>query len=95
METTAQVAAAIFGRDRDSLLNGLMLWARDRVASPEPDARRMDWRLYTLRAIFDDDPEAALVLTLADAMARTARGDARAILDLPIELRRLVMKNTG
>lgn len=95
METTAQVAAAIFGRDRESLLNGLMLWARDRIASPDPDARRMDWRLYTLRAIFDDDPEAALVLTLADSMARTARGDARAILDLPIELRRLMMKNTG
>jgi len=90
MESTVQLAAAIFGRDRRSLLHGLILWVRNRIAKPYADARQMQRRLHTLRPIFEDDPEAGLVMNVADVLARSARGDARAALDLPIELRRLL-----
>ena len=90
MESTVQLAAAIFGRDRRSLLHGLMLWLRSRVVKSPADAKQTERRLHTLRPIFEDAPEGGLVMTVADVLARTARGDARAALDLPIELRRLV-----
>ncbi len=90
MESTVQVAAAVFGRDRSTLLYGLIYWVRGRMSMSPPEAQRMERRLHTLRPIFDDDAEAGLVMTIADVLARTAQGDARAMLDLPIELRRLV-----
>jgi tetratricopeptide (TPR) repeat protein len=90
MESTVQLAAAIFGRDRRSLLHGLMLWVRNRIAKSPADAQQTQRRLHTLRPIFEDDPEGGFVMSVAEALARTARGDARALLDLPIELRRLV-----
>lgn len=90
LESTVQVAAAIFGRDRLSLLHGLILWTQGCMSKPGDWAKRVQRRLHTLRAIFDDDAEAALVLAIAETRARMSQDEARAALDLPIELRRLL-----
>lgn len=89
-ETLVQLAAAVYGRDRTSLLHGLMLWVRRMMPVTAATARRMDGFLHTLRPIFDNDDEADPIMTLADALGRTALGEARAMLDLPVEVRRLL-----
>ena len=91
-ETLVHMAAAVFGKDRTSLRDGLLLWLHRLLPLSPEDAQRTPHRLHALRVIFDDDPEAAMVMSVADALSRTALGDARAFLDLPAELRTLAAR---
>ncbi|MCC6488650.1 MAG: MarR family transcriptional regulator [Candidatus Hydrogenedentes bacterium] len=88
-EPLIHMAAAVFGKDRASLRDGLMLWLLRLLPLTPEHAERMPHRLHTLRVIFDEDPDASTVMNMADALARTALGDARACLDIPAELRAL------
>ncbi|MCC6693988.1 MAG: MarR family transcriptional regulator [Candidatus Hydrogenedentes bacterium] len=89
-EPLVHMAAAVFGKDRASLRDGLMLWLLRLLPLTTENAERMPHRLHALRVIFDEDPDASTVMNMADALARTALGDARAYLDIPAELRALV-----
>lgn len=80
----------IFDGDRDSLFAGLLLWIKAQLPLTKERAAGLALFEETLRGAFGDVPEAAVPLQLLNALRRRAEGDRKALLALPLELRRLV-----
>lgn len=80
----------LFDGDKDSLFAGLLLWIEAQLPLTKDRAAGLAPFEETLRGALGDVPEAAIPLQLLDALRRSAEGDRKALLALPLELRRLV-----
>ncbi len=79
-----------FSADRDALVAGLVGWIQTQLSLSESDARNLAETEQTLRKVFSEIPEAQAALDMLSAARRDAMGDDKALLELPLELRRLI-----
>ena len=80
----------VYADHREYLLGGLILWAQSQLASSMDGAKGTEPVEDTVRAAFADFPEAEQVWDVLRAARHHARGEPRALLELPVELRELI-----
>ena len=85
-----QQIMALYKDDKDSLVSGLISWIQNQIPLSRAAAEKLEIAEETLRSAFAQIPEAAYVLQMLSAVRRDALGDRKALLSLPVELRRLV-----
>lgn len=79
----------------DSLIGGLVGWIRKSLPMSESDARDLEKAEETLMEVFAEISEAKPALDMLTAARKDALGDPKALLDLPLELRRLIQRDKG
>ncbi|MEW6379468.1 MAG: hypothetical protein AB1611_07655 [bacterium] len=80
----------IYQDDQNSLMAGLTLWIQNQLPLSKSDAEKLEPAYHTLSSAFGAIPEAAQALQMFQAARLDAMGDPKALLRLPIELRRLI-----
>ena len=80
----------LYKDDTDSLISGLISWIQNQMPLTHTDAEKLEDADKMLQSLFAGVPDAAPALQLLQAARRDALGDRKALLDLPIEMRRLV-----
>ena len=80
----------LYKDDTDSLISGLISWIQNQMPLTRSDAEKLEDADKMLQSLFAGVPDAAPALQLLQAARRDASGDRKALLDLPIEMRRLV-----
>ena len=91
-----RVAEAYISHDSVGLLiGGLVGWIRQSLPISESDARDLEKAEETLMEVFSEITEAKLVLDMLTAARKDALGDPKALLKLPLELRRLIQREKG
>ena len=79
-----------FGGHEEALVGGLTAWVQNQLPMSDERARKLEQAETALRSVFEDVPEARPLLDILGAARRDALGDKKALLTLPVELRRLI-----
>ena len=82
--------AQLFSADGAALARGLAYWLRKQLPLSQADAEGLDAFEDTLRTSFAGVRDARPILDMLSAARRDAMGDRKALLDVPLELRRLI-----
>ena len=80
----------IYQPDQESLVAGLTRWIQSQLPLSKSEAEKLKDAYQTLESAFSSITEAEPVLQILQAARLDAMGDRKALLSLPIELRRLV-----
>jgi hypothetical protein len=80
----------VYAEETNTLTAGLMKWLQDQLPLTNESARALEEAEHTLRAAVSGIDEAEVVVDLRGAARRHAMGDRKALLALPVEVRRLV-----
>ncbi|GAG24267.1 unnamed protein product, partial [marine sediment metagenome] len=78
-----------------SLVGGLVGWIRQLLPMSESDTRDLEKAEETLMEVFAEISQAKSALDMLAAARKDALGDTKALLDLPLELRRLIQREKG
>jgi len=91
-----KIAGAFLDQDAAiPLINGLVSWFQELLPLSEADADRFVETEKTLRELLVDEPLAEHLLSMLKASLADAKGDPKALLALPLELRRLIQRAKG
>ena len=89
-EDLLRQVVVLYRTDKDSLVGGLISWIQDQIPLSKSAAEQLEVTENTLRSAFAEISEAEYALAMLKAVRRDAMGDRKALLQLPVELRRLV-----
>ena len=89
-ENRVRQVISLYADDIDSMIGGLILWVQNQIPLSGSDADELEVADRTLQSVFAEIAEATHALQMFNAVRRDSLGDRKALLSLPIELRRLV-----
>ncbi|MCH8067968.1 MAG: tetratricopeptide repeat protein, partial [Candidatus Marinimicrobia bacterium] len=78
------------GDKEELLVEGLIAWVQSLLPMSEDKARDLESVERTLKNVFANISEAELVLQMLTAVRQDALGDRKALMNIPLELRRLI-----
>ena len=91
-----KIAGAFLNQDAAiPLVNGLISWFKELLPLSKADAEGLAGTEKTLRELLADEPLAEHLLSMLKAALEDAKGDQKALLALPLELRRLIQREKG
>jgi len=94
-EARLRKLSAAYAEDESSLAGGIVGWLQRQLPLSKSTAERLEEAETALQSAFADLAEAAPALQILNAIRRDAMGDRKALLELPLELRRLVQPEAG
>jgi tetratricopeptide (TPR) repeat protein len=81
-----------YAEQGDVLYNGLVTWVQSKLPRSKREAERLDRAEEALVSVFGGDEKLGMPVKMFQAARRYILGDEAAVLELPLELRRLVLK---
>jgi len=81
----------IYKEDVSSLIGGLISLIRSWMPISEKGAKDLEKAEENLWEVFEDIPEAKNIIDILNASRRSALGDQKALMEIPLELRQLII----
>lgn len=94
-EALLREVARAYSQDARALAGGLVEWLRWQLPLSKADAEKLEEAERALRSVLGNIPETQPALDMLNAARRHAMGERKALLDLPVELRRLILQAEG
>jgi len=91
-EKALRALAESYAEKSDVLYNGLVTWVHGNLPRSKREAERLDRAEEALVSVFGGDEKLGMPVKMFHAARRYILGDEAAVLELPLELRRLVLK---